>query len=142
MSMGWWRRSSKRQVVGHSDVADGLADECEAFLAGKYLFQLASTGQPIPGWALINPLAHGDPALIRWLADVDAGPSDPLALLSYLADEVLLAAARQHVPLEVLQQAVLVPLESQAELLPLKRPRELVALVRKGLELPTHGRHH
>lgn len=38
----------------------GLADEVEAFLAGRYVDHLATRRQPVPPWAVINRLAHAD----------------------------------------------------------------------------------
>lgn len=89
-----------------------IAKECEAFLAGRYHeLLLGNHRQALPGWAWINPLAHADCAELKRLANLSPSRDDPLAFLSYLADEVLLRTSGDDVALQRIQHDTLVPLE-------------------------------
>ena len=89
----------------------GIARECEAFLAGRYHELLLRNHQTIPGWAWVNPLAHADWAELERLANLAPRRHNPLMLLSYLADEVLLHAGHDTMTLKQIQRETLVPLE-------------------------------
>src|ERR687897_327436 len=63
----WWFR----RPVPRSDPCDGLdmsrawrdsglADEIQAFLAGRLVNHLTAYRQPVPAWAALNRLAHAD----------------------------------------------------------------------------------
>jgi hypothetical protein len=79
MRSGWrkltfWRRS----------IDEGLAlvDECEAFLNGRYLFEIARQPKRAPLWVWLNTLAHGERADIEALAETAVGLTDEMAPLN------------------------------------------------------------
>lgn len=88
----------------------GIAEECEAFLAGRYHALFLRDHQAIPGWARVNPLAHADCAELERLANLVPRRHNPL-LLSCLADKVLLRARHDARTLEQIQRETLMPLE-------------------------------
>lgn len=96
----------------------GLADEVEAFLAGRLVNHLTASLQPMPAWAVLNRLAHADHSdllrLVEGAADCMAPPSsgqaDWVAAERFVAAH-LLARARTPDDLGRLQRAALVPLE-------------------------------
>jgi hypothetical protein len=103
-----WRRSA-------DSVITELAQECEAFLGGRFAEEVGASGSRIPAWAWTNLLAHGTEDELRAAdAAVPTGAiaADPTwhSARSYLASRVLDAAAR-YGPLEQLQRAVLLPIE-------------------------------
>lgn len=101
-------RSRRRQRRARCEIAN----ECEAFLAGRYHeLLLGNHHQALPAWALINPLAHADYTDLKRLADSSPGPDDSMAFLSYLAEEVLLHTDGDDVSLQRIQHDALVPLE-------------------------------
>lgn len=114
-----------------------MATECEAFLAGRYHELLTGNrGQALPGWAWINPLAHADYAELERLANLSPGPDDPLAFLSYLADEVLLRTSGDDVALRRIQHDGLVPLELELLHHPSPSdPTEIARIIRDRLEV-------
>lgn len=125
-----WRRGRRREE---------LALECEAFLTGRCFDSLCEIhARRCPDWAWVNVLAHADRAELERLATLRTSGRDPLALLSYLADEVLLTAGLDESRLRILQHDRLVPLE----LLLLHRPTvgtpspTLAKMVRRELEIP------
>ena len=141
-----WRRDS-----GGSSQDDGpgtpLADEAEAFLNGSYLAHLASIGRVAPGWAWINPLAHGTRAQIVALAQPATRGSGVVArdawdkALAFLAQELLQLIAA-GTSLAELQRTILVPLELE---LAARRGRalnrdEIITTLLLALREPTRGR--
>jgi hypothetical protein len=97
----------------------GLAEEAEAFLAGRLVNHLTAGRQPVPAWAALNRLAHADRSdLVRLVAGGSTGPAAPsnsghaswAAAERFVAGH-LLARARTGKELEHLQSATLVPLE-------------------------------
>jgi hypothetical protein len=124
-----WRRDGS--VEGH-----GVADECEAFLAGRYLELLERNEALVPQWAWMNRLAHGTTADLEAIATHDATPRDRLSQAwadarSYLAAEVLDAYGRAGTLL-TLQRRALVPLELQLASPtspPVRRPADWVGMV-------------
>ena len=91
---------------------EGIAQECEAFLAGRFHeLWLGDNWHALPGWVWINPLAHAERVELERLAHLSPGRHNPLAFLSYLADEVLLCAGKDDLTLKRIQHDVLVPLE-------------------------------
>lgn len=102
-----WRRKQDNQPFG-----GGLAAECEAFLSGHYLELLCRNGRlGVPAWAYVNCVAHASRVELEELASRYAPTSDPMALVSYMASEVLAAANRMGVAVSTLQASVLVPFE-------------------------------
>jgi len=91
---------------------EGLTAECEALLTGHYFDLLTKDRRrAVPGWVWVNPLAHAEQAELERLAQLRTSPHDPLAFLSYLADEVLLGTGREESVLQRVQHDRLVPLE-------------------------------
>lgn len=105
-----WDRWRRRRREGGS--GNALAAECEAFLAGHYLDLLCSNGRlAIPAWAYVNCVAHASRAELEEMANREASPSDAMALVSYMASEVIGAANRLGVEVSILQGSVLIPFE-------------------------------
>lgn len=98
-----------------------LAEEAEAFLAGRLADHLVATGRSVPAWALLNRLAHGGLPLVAaccvpgeegWRSHPSMGaPHWPAAERS-LALRMLASAPRPD-ELRHLQSRALVPLESR-----------------------------
>ncbi len=139
-----WRRDGS--VDGH-----GVADECDAFLAGRYLEMLERNDALIPQWAWMNVLAHGTVTDLIAMSATDGSPRDRLTQTwadarSYLAAEVLDACHRFGSLLTV-QRCALVPLELElASPLtpPVRRPADWVGMVMTALSklAPSEERHH
>lgn len=108
-----WRKSKlepvkKQEATGFGEA--GLGDECAAFLAGGYRHYLDTRGQPIPAWAWINCLAHGDRSDIECAATLQTNEVDPDTLIAAIAMAAL-AHLTVGATLEALQRNTLVPLE-------------------------------
>jgi hypothetical protein len=98
----------------------GLADELEAFLAGRLVDHLTVTRQPVPAWAVLNRLAHADRcdlvrlvegASIDWMATHPSSAQPYWTAAERFVAGHLLALARTPEDLGRLQRATLVPLE-------------------------------
>lgn len=96
----------------------GLADEVQAFLAGRLVNHLAAYRQPVPAWAALNRLAHADRSdLLRVLEGANTDSTAPSSAHAAWAAAERFAAghllARAHTPEELrhVQRATLVPLE-------------------------------
>ncbi|SRR5581483_5211648 len=96
--------------------ADELIVECERFLAGRSAEYLAGNGRPIPAWAWLNVLAHGDETRVHTIAttlrqsDTHERVTTWGQALGRLADEILECAAVVG-SVHTVQLATLVPLE-------------------------------
>lgn len=118
-----------------------IADECEAFLAGRYVeMVIGKYRQLLPAWAWVNPLAHADYSDLTRLAELSPDRDDPLGFFSYLADEVLLRTGGDDQALRRMQHDALVPLE----LALLRQPNaidhaELARVIQDLLECRTSG---
>ncbi|HET9091711.1 MAG TPA: hypothetical protein VFN50_04835 [Acidimicrobiales bacterium] len=106
-------RFSGRRVARQ---CEQLVDESAGFVMGRLPVRLAEDHRPIPTWARINPLAHGDETTLHEIAD--GKPSDQtfserewMRALNYLASEVELSRAHAGVTLLEIQREVLIPLE-------------------------------
>jgi hypothetical protein len=64
--LAFWRRS-----VGE---AHDLVGGCEAFLSGRYLFEMAPQPKRVPLWMWLNTLAHGARADSELHRRPDASP--------------------------------------------------------------------
>jgi hypothetical protein len=110
-------------------VEDALAEECEAFLAGRWADCRRSQDRPLPRWAWLNQAAHADVGRLReaaaWPADKTSRRGDDIQAV--LARAVLAASASGD--LVRLQREVLVPLEL--------RLMEAVMSPRRAVELVT-----
>lgn len=94
----------------------GLADEVEAYLAGRYVDHLTAQGHPVPVWSVLNRLAHADHAALVGL--VEGNPGDgahsphPWAVPErFIAARLIATRGATPEGLDAVQQAVLVPLE-------------------------------
>ena len=105
---GWNRR---RNFAIRGRRQREVVDECEAFVTGRYYELLHSRHQPIPGWAWVNPLAHSHRGELERLAALTPLRRNPLAFLSYLAEDVVLQCRGNDETLAHLQSAALIPLE-------------------------------
>ena len=108
MRSGWRKLAFWRRSVGE---ANDLVGECEAFLNGRYLFEMARQPKRLPPWVWFNTLAHGERAHIEVLAEARAGLADETAVSQYVAREVLATATSPGLDLRLLQRELLVPME-------------------------------
>jgi len=93
-----------------------LVAECEEFLFGRYAQYLRDESRPVPTWAWLNVLAHGNEEDIAALAASEPPRrSSPDTVwqeaLAFLAQELMNEATRRGLPLASLQRSTLVPLE-------------------------------
>lgn len=103
----------RRGRGGHGVVGPtGLVDECEAYVAGRFQGYLEQNGQPVPGWAWINSIAHGDLKAVREIAQATDRSGGPQEAVTDLAKQVLRIIDHGHETLPDLQLRVLIPLES------------------------------
>ncbi|HEX6417973.1 MAG TPA: hypothetical protein VFZ77_05740 [Acidimicrobiales bacterium] len=123
-SPAYWRRSAPREgpdpggLPPHPWHDSGLADEVEAFLAGRLVDHMAAQHRPVPPWTALNRLAHADRAVIAGLVagaglerSAYSGAVHPWAMTERFAAAQFLARARTQTELQALQQTTLVPLE-------------------------------
>lgn len=103
-----WRRS--RHEPAETPEAEGLAVECEMYLSGGYRQYLESRSRPVPAWAWINQLAHGDRADIEAMAASLPKGSSPQGLMSAVARRLVAVLAQRDVTLATLQRRKLIPL--------------------------------
>jgi hypothetical protein len=94
----------------------GLAEETEAFLAGRYLERTRASGgeNRLQPWMWLNAVAHGSFQRVQELAVGvrDTGPSGPWCEMRVrVAQEVEKRCNGSSRELDHVQQAVLVPLE-------------------------------
>jgi hypothetical protein len=94
----------------HAEVAETLSD-AEATLTGR-LLERHGWGADVPGWVVVNALAHGE---WDWLSTLSEGTGGGRgrphnAVVSFLAGETL-ATAGSREALAALQRRHLVPLE-------------------------------
>lgn len=108
------RRSTRKRLAteqtGSAPASSELAEQCELFLSGAYREYLEARGRPIPAWAWINRLAHGDRADFERAAAMHNGDATAEALIAEIA-AVALTRLQRGVDLETLQQNSLIPLE-------------------------------
>lgn len=115
------RRVLSRKNPSETDSGQSrLVAEIEAFLSGELVAELSQRGDPVPDWAWLNTLAHGDlchvarlrrPTLLRvdrtgdWTADAWRTAQ------GLLAKDLLELSRSDSEALTRLQRTVLVPLE-------------------------------
>ena len=95
-------------------VSGGLADECTAFLTGRYAEYAHDVGWLVPTWAWLNELGHRSPEEVALLAS-GRRPRKRIShpwttAVDELAAEAV-ALARTRDLLSLVQRQVLVPLE-------------------------------
>ena len=113
----------------HVDNTD-FADECEAFLDGRWAETREDTTRPLPMWAWLNPIAHGDLEQVRALAAVVDPASGPERLQAAVAQAVLGALPGSE--FRHIQREVLVPLELRLMGSPAS-PRHVLELITDAL---------
>lgn len=118
----FWQRSTRKAgdeapLDVRSWQESGLADEVEAFLAGRFAEHLTYRGQTVPSWAALNRLAHADGQELRAVVE---GTQDrwaarpfgrPWASAERFVAGGLLARAGTADELSTTQRTVLIPLE-------------------------------
>ena len=117
--MSWWRRLRNASAVSdrrgraefafpHTRInANRLVEECEAFLSGRLVDQMA---ERIPVWTWTNLLAHGSEEDLRAAASIEPSGDEWRKARASLAAN-LLATASTYGPLDEVQRRVLIPLE-------------------------------
>lgn len=103
-----WKRARPEKAEERAETE--LGEECALFLAGAYRDFLEAHDRPIPAWAWINSLAHGDRANAERAAAMRNGEETPDALVAEIAAAAL-TALKNGATLESLQRNTLVPLE-------------------------------
>jgi hypothetical protein len=88
-----------------------VVEDCEAFLAGRYVELCESRGEPVPVWAWLNLLAHGNEDDLRAAAGRRATAVRWRQAQTFLAGELVDLVDAARVPLAAFQRDVLVPLE-------------------------------
>ncbi len=115
-----WAGRRNRGSRFSTSTSDRLIADTEAFLSGHYADGLRRRGEPVPGWAWLNRLAHGDIARIaqvRRSLDMKPARSSSRSEEAWrsaevlLADELLDLIANDAASLSHVQRTVLVPLE-------------------------------
>ena len=89
-----------------------IAAQCQAFLAGTSRLWLEAQGRPVPAWAWINQLAHGDQDRIEAAASAAPRGGSPESLISCLAVRLVQVLGRHPVDLSAIQVRTLLPHES------------------------------
>lgn len=107
-----WRKRERRQ--NHSTGAaasdcDSLIEESAAFLSGRYADYLMTHKLPIPAWAWLNGLSHGDVDEIRALAIHDC--TGPSAVIAELAGQMVTLVDTERLSLSFIQTRILIPME-------------------------------
>jgi len=129
-----------RRIAVDPDVVveDALAEECEAFLAGRWADCRRTQDRPLPPWAWLNQAAHADVGRLREAAGRPADKTSRRGddIQAVLARAVLAASAPDD--LVRLQREVLVPLELHLMGAVLS-PRRAVELVTAALFSPCHS---
>ena len=110
-----FRRKARRARSNRRDqTGEGLIDEIESFLAGNALRSYVDSGLPVPPWANINWLAHGEPAELRERVRLEYGlerlEGTWAWAVSTVARELLEAGGADPVVVR-LQRDCLVPIE-------------------------------
>lgn len=114
-------------------------EECQLFVAGRYVEYLRARNRSTPAWAHVNRLAHGSH---DDLVDLSSGLADRpprfewTSAIAYLAGEILATVRNDEERLRGLQRQVLIPLELRlaGDWLATMRPEQLVELVSRELE--------
>jgi hypothetical protein len=117
------------------DVDSALPDECAAFLAGRWAEERDDPERPLPMWAWLNLVAHGDLDRIQAVAArTDGASRGSDQLQSVLARAVISAIPAGE--LTRVQRDVLVPLELELINTP-SSPRRVLELVTTALFEPS-----
>ena len=117
----------RRSVDACPVLDDTVICECESFLAGRWAFDRRNQGRPLPRWAWLNQVAHGD---VDSLREAAARPSGSTPWRSDDIQAVLARAVLAAGPLDDLsrvQREILVPLELRV-MAAVMSPRRVVEL--------------
>lgn len=114
--MWLWRRNKSSRL--ESSLGQELAEECEAFLQGRFAGLLDEKRAPVAPWTALNQVAHADVEQLRALAGQRRPPA-PLDLpirdrqeaVAEIAAEMLWLMGEDPLALRQLQLEGLVPLE-------------------------------
>jgi len=123
-------RHDRIRSLGHDVDDTDFADECEAFLAGRWAETREDTSRPLPMWAWLNPIAHGNVEQVRALAAAVNPASGPGRLQAAVAQAVLGAVPGSE--LRRIQRELLVPLELRLMGSPAS-PRQVFELITDAL---------
>ena len=107
--MTFWSKRDDPQRFNAED--PWIVEECAAFLTGRYRELLEQTGQPVPVWAWLNALAHGEEELVARLAAGPAGSDTPDAYVARFARHTCHKLRSEGRTLKEIQATVLIPLE-------------------------------
>jgi hypothetical protein len=119
LAASWPGRRDRRSRLSTS-TSDRLIADAEAFLSGHYADGLRQRGEPVPGWAWLNRLAHGDLTQIGQVRrSLDMTPTGSSSWSeeawrtaeALLTNELLELVGDDATSLSHVQRAVLVPLE-------------------------------
>jgi hypothetical protein len=119
--------------VAYPALDDALGSECESFLAGRWAAEPRDHPAPLPRWAWLNLIAHGDIDSVRDAAAVGTPGSASWSgedIQVVLARAVLAAVAPEDLPR--IQREILVPLEIRV-MTSVMSPRRVVELVGAAL---------
>jgi hypothetical protein len=107
-----WRKKEPRDNRSAEAVAracNSLIDESDASLSGHYADYLMTHKLPIPAWAWLNGLSHGNGDDIRALAMNDC--TGPSAVIAELAAQIVTLMDTERLSLSFIQNRILIPLE-------------------------------
>lgn len=107
-----WRRKKPRDNRSAEAVVracNSLIDESAAFLSGRYADYLMRHKLPVPAWAWLNELSHGNGDDIRALAMNDC--TGPSAVIAELAAQIVMLMDTERLSLSFIQNRILIPLE-------------------------------
>ena len=106
---------SKSRRPESRDAAQGVGEECEAFLRGEWAEYRLGQGETVPPWAWLNRVAHAPEAALRMVrrgADSSDRHGDSWAEFRTCVAEALLKRADERgIDVAALQAVVLVPIE-------------------------------
>ena len=107
-----WRRKKpwdNRSAEAVVRACNSLIDESAAFLSGRYADYLMRHKLPVPAWAWLNGLSHGNGDDIRALAMNDC--TGPSAVIAELAAQIVMLMDTERLSLSFIQNRILIPLE-------------------------------
>ena len=110
----WWKRLIRRVTEAEIDYVVGqsrLDVECEAFLHGRYRSYLEAEGLPVPAWAWLNILAHGNRDDVENIGQLESNSGSPDSVVTGIAAHLLQLVDEHGLTLEELQRRTLMPLE-------------------------------
>ena len=110
------RQCGERRNRGTTAAAEAVARACNsrsfsppAFFSGRYADYLTSHKLPIPAWAWLNGLSHGNGDEIRALAMSEC--TGPSAVIAELAAQIVTLMDTERLSPSFIQSRILIPLE-------------------------------